>query len=97
MNLGTFPTGLSPSGVAFDGTNIWVANNIDGSVTKLRARDGASLGTFPTGHGPRKVVFNGSSIWVANAFSNTTRFRMRWWCTEVLADPAFKHVSIDIS
>jgi hypothetical protein len=33
-NLGTFPTGSFPAGVAFDGANIWVANNVGNSVMK---------------------------------------------------------------
>ena len=31
-------------GMAFDGANIWVANSVGGTVTKLRASDGANLG-----------------------------------------------------
>jgi hypothetical protein len=40
--LGTFVTGPNPQGVAFDGANIWVANqsNEVDNVTKLRASDG---------------------------------------------------------
>jgi hypothetical protein len=33
-------------GLAFDRANIWVANNLDNAVTKLRASDGLALGTF---------------------------------------------------
>jgi len=32
--------------VAFDGANIWVANNSSNTVTKLRARQGGNLGAF---------------------------------------------------
>ena len=34
-NLGTFPVGGNPPGVAFDGANIWVTNSNSGTVTKL--------------------------------------------------------------
>src|SRR5579863_5975535 len=47
-----FPVGQQPYSVAFDGANIWVANNADGTVSKLRASDGAALGTFSVGGFP---------------------------------------------
>ena len=42
----SFPVGTYAYGVAFDGANIWVANNGSNNVTKLRASDGALQGTF---------------------------------------------------
>src|ERR1019366_6621642 len=52
-NLTTsFAVGNQPYGVAFDGANIWTANFGDGTVTKLRASDGAVLGTFKVGGTP---------------------------------------------
>jgi len=33
--LGTFSVGSQPIGVAFDGANIWVANQLSNNVTKL--------------------------------------------------------------
>jgi hypothetical protein len=45
----------APGGVAFDGANMWMSNYENGSggtVTKLRASDGAELGTFKVGNGP---------------------------------------------
>ncbi|MGC2109674.1 MAG: hypothetical protein WA655_09165 [Candidatus Korobacteraceae bacterium] len=57
--------GLSPYGVAFDGANVWVTDG--GSVTKLRAADGAILGTFNVGaYGPGTLVFDGANIWVTS-------------------------------
>ncbi len=67
----TFAVGTSPTGVAFDGASIWVANAASNNVTKLRASDGALLGTFAVGTAPRGVAFDGGSIWVANFGSNT--------------------------
>ena len=63
--------GGSPRGLAFDGANIWVANETTNTVTKLRAADGANLGTFAAGTSPFGVAFDGANIWVANAGSNT--------------------------
>ena len=33
-SLGTFPAGFSPTGVAFDGAHIWVANSGSDTVSK---------------------------------------------------------------
>jgi DNA-binding beta-propeller fold protein YncE len=68
--LGTFPVGHGPVDLVFDGANIWAANGLDGTVTKLRASDGANLGSFPVGTptmqaGPLHLAFDGAHIWVA--------------------------------
>ena len=57
--------------MAFDGANIWVANKGGTTVTKLRARDGATLGTFPLGPAPTGVAFDGTNIWVST-FNNSS-------------------------
>src|SRR5213076_703674 len=41
------------------------------TVTKLRARDGATLGTFPLGRAPTGVAFDGTNIWVST-FNNSS-------------------------
>src|SRR5579863_8761321 len=67
-NLTTsFTVGQQPYGVAFDGENIWTANSGDGTVTKLRAADGATLGTFKVGTTPYGVTFDGANVWVSNS------------------------------
>ncbi|MBV8902857.1 MAG: hypothetical protein JOZ22_04410 [Acidobacteriia bacterium] len=71
-NLTTqFPTGAGPAGVAFDGDNIWIANESDNTVSKLQASSGAILGSFSVGSGPRALAFDGANIWVANYGGNT--------------------------
>ena len=57
-------------GAAFDGENIWVANNHMNTVTKMRASDGTVLGTFAVGAAPQSVAFDGANIWVGNLNSN---------------------------
>src|SRR5437016_1620158 len=57
----SFAVGKSPYGVAFDGANIWVANQSSNNVTKLRASDGVVLGTFAVGSGPSGVAFDGAN------------------------------------
>jgi YVTN family beta-propeller protein len=57
--------------VAFDGTNIWVANEGDNSVSKLLASTGAVVGTHGVGNSPGGVAFDGTNIWVTNQGDNT--------------------------
>ena len=51
--------------LAFDGANIWVADNASNTVTKLRASDGTCNG----------VAFDGANIWVTNYNSSTVSKR----------------------
>jgi len=54
--------GNGPSGICFDGTNIWVTNRWDDTVTKLRASDGTNVGTYSVGNGPNGLCFDGANI-----------------------------------
>jgi DNA-binding beta-propeller fold protein YncE len=65
-----FAVGSSPTAIAFDGANLWVANFFGNNVTELRASDGANLGTFAVGSNPRAIAFDGANLWVANLFGN---------------------------
>lgn len=69
----TFTVGTHPAGVAFDGANIWVANQNSNTVTKLRANDGYVLGTYAAGTGPFGVAFDGANIWVTDYTGNTVK------------------------
>lgn len=71
--LGTFPVGRTPLGIAYDGSNVWITNWDDNTVTRLRASDGACIGTctIPAGVRPVGIAFDGSHIWVVNTGSNT--------------------------
>ena len=70
-----FPVGHGPSGLAFDGSSIWVVNVNDYTVTKLRTSDGTVLGTFTVantvGNNAVQLAFDGANIWVANDSNNT--------------------------
>ena len=66
--------GTHPTGIAFDGANIWVTNS-GGNVTKLRSSDGALLGTYAVGGAPQAVAFDGVQIWVANFWNNSVSRR----------------------
>lgn len=67
----SFSVGSGPSGVVFDGGNIWVTNAGSNTVTKIRANDGEVLGTFALGGSPGGIAFDGSSIWVVISSTGT--------------------------
>jgi hypothetical protein len=67
----TYSVGSEPFGVAFDGSNIWVANGGSNSVTKILASTGAVVGNYPVGAGPIEAAFDGTNIWVTNLSGNT--------------------------
>jgi DNA-binding beta-propeller fold protein YncE len=74
--LGSFKVGAMPEGLCFDGESIWVANSGEGTVTRLRAGDGALQGTYPTGREPQDICFDGANVWVANGGSdNVTKLK----------------------
>jgi len=47
-----YKVGMNPSGLAFDGANMWVVNYSSNNVMKLAASDGTVLGTFDVGTNP---------------------------------------------
>lgn len=60
-----FATGAPyPSGLVYDGANVWITNYTSASVSKMRASDGAVLASYPVGTNPRGLVFDGLNIWV---------------------------------
>ena len=79
-NLTTqFPVGSFPgAGIAFDGADIWAVNIVDGTVSKLRANDGANLGTFGACNiacNPVDVAFDGANIWIPAEQGGVVRLR----------------------
>jgi len=46
FNLGTTIVGTGPQAVAFDGTDLWVANSSDNTVSRVRASDGRAVQTY---------------------------------------------------
>src|SRR5262249_15989306 len=68
--LGASPfAGGSAQAVAFDGTNMWVVDSNDGTVTEL-GPDGATVGVYTAGTNPWAIAFDGTNMWVANMGSN---------------------------
>ncbi len=62
--LASYGVGQHPGGMAFDGLNIWVANESSDTVSKLRMADGSVQGNYAVGSGLSGVAFDGNSIWV---------------------------------
>lgn len=65
-----YTTGAFPRAMEFDGTNVWVANWIDNSITVLDATDGSIVKTLRgrgvVGQRPVALAWDGSYMWVAN-------------------------------
>jgi len=58
--------------IAFDGATIWLTNQHQRPLSKMRAGDGALLGTFLVGSNPvAGLAFDGANIWCRIA--STTR------------------------
>ena len=58
--------GTSPSGTAFDGSSVWVANELSGTVSRIDAATATVTATITVGTNPAGVLFDGTSIWVSN-------------------------------
>jgi len=71
--LQVVPVGSGPTRGVFDGSNIWVPNNLASTVTVVRARDGVVLATL-TGNGlnaPIQAAFDGERVLVTNYTGNS--------------------------
>ena len=64
-----FASGSNPSGMVFDGLDIWVANYSDDSVSKIQVETGAvtNISLAASCTDPRSLAYDGvhSAIWVA--------------------------------
>jgi len=54
------------TGIAFDGTNIWIADAYDGVVFKVDPATGANLQIVTVGKYPSYIAFDGANLWVSN-------------------------------
>jgi peptide/nickel transport system substrate-binding protein len=60
-----FAVGRGPSAVTAGGGSVWVANTLDGTVTRIdRQRDRAV--TIPIGGAPSGLAFSGGSLWASD-------------------------------
>jgi YVTN family beta-propeller protein len=80
-------TSTNPGGMAFDGTNLWVALYGANAVEKINVSTGNGT-IYRVGDGPRSVAFDGTYIWVTNENSNTV--------TKLLASNGFIENTITV-
>jgi YVTN family beta-propeller protein len=66
ISVGTGPTSIT----AGDG-GIWVANTLDGTISRIDQRTHVVTTTLPVGNGPVGIGLGSDSIWVANEFDGT--------------------------
>ena len=63
--------GSNPSGLAWDGTHLWLADDGTNTIYKLDPTDGRVLSSFKSpGSSPRGLVWDGNHLWHAD---NATR------------------------
>ena len=55
----------SPTGILYDGSNIWVTDNVANRLYKLNA-SGAIIQSVTVGAQPWQPVFDGTNTWVPN-------------------------------
>jgi len=79
--------GVSPNGLAFDGTRIWTANvGAPGSVSIVTLNP-VSVSTVTTGFSaPRGILYDGSNIWVTDLGDNSLK-KLDANCTVVQTVP----------
>lgn len=61
----------APSGVAFDGTSIWVSENGNNRVLRVNPSNGNVIATVAVGIGPGPATFDGENLWVPNRSGNS--------------------------
>ena len=67
----TYTVGNGPVAAAFDGTNIWVTNLNDGTVSKVVVATGVVTTPLAGLSGPAGIVFDGTNLWVAESGNNS--------------------------
>jgi YVTN family beta-propeller protein len=63
--------GSAPSGIAVGGGAVWVANNDNGTVSRVDPAVDRVVQTIPVGNAPTGVAVGDGSVWVANSSDGT--------------------------
>ena len=63
--------GRGPAGVAAGDGQVWVANQLDGTMSEVNPAAGVVVATIGVGNGPVAVASGYSSVWVANVTDGT--------------------------
>jgi YVTN family beta-propeller protein len=65
------PVGSGPAGVTVGDGEVWVANELDGTVSEVNPGAGTQVATIGVGVGPDAIAFGYGSVWVANVTSDS--------------------------
>jgi peptide/nickel transport system substrate-binding protein len=65
------PVGHGPGSVAVGDGQVWVANQLDGTVSEVNPAAGTVVATVGVGNGPGAIAFGYRSVWVANVTDST--------------------------
>ena len=65
------PVGHGPEGVTVGSGQVWVANQLDGTVSEVNPAAGTVVATIGVGNGPDMVASGYQSVWVANVTDGT--------------------------
>ena len=65
------PVGRDPAGVVVADGEVWVANELDGTVSEVNPGSGTQVAVIPVGIGPDAITAGFGSVWVANVTSDT--------------------------
>ncbi len=68
---GVITVGDVPYGIAFDGTNIYVTNYVDDTVSVIDPNTNTVTATINVGNGPWGIAFDGTNIYVTNRWDDT--------------------------
>jgi YVTN family beta-propeller protein len=65
------PVGSGPAGITVGDGEVWVANELDGTVSEVNPGAGTQVATIGVGIGPDAIAFGYGSVWVANVTSDS--------------------------
>jgi peptide/nickel transport system substrate-binding protein len=61
--------GNGPTGIAFGAGSVWVANSLDGTVSRIDPRTNTVMATIRVGEGPDGIAVGHGVVWVSGEFS----------------------------
>src|SRR5262249_55822345 len=64
------PVGRGPAGVAVANGQVWVANQLDGTISEVNPAAGTVVATIDVGNGPAAIASGYGSVWVTNVTDN---------------------------
>lgn len=66
FTVGNFPAGRRPTGIAFDGSHIWVSSPEDRTVFKFNIGDGSTAASYKLDAdvSPYALAFDGAAVWI---------------------------------